>query len=122
MKQKILNFLLIVTSLLGYIEWSGDSHTFLFQAEAEMLSKIFTNPSSVIHPFTVLPLLGQLLLLVTLFQKKPSKILTLIGIIGLGSLLAFMFVIGIISFNFKILFSTVPFLIIVFLVIKNQKK
>ena len=39
MKPKILNALLIVTSLLGYLEWSGDSHTFLFQAEAEILYK-----------------------------------------------------------------------------------
>ncbi len=32
MKSKILNFFLIITSLLGYLEWGGNSHSFLFQA------------------------------------------------------------------------------------------
>lgn len=73
MKPKILNALLIVTSLLGYLEWSGDSYTFLFQAEAEILHKLFTNPSSVVHPFILLPLIGQILLLITLFQNHQVK-------------------------------------------------
>lgn len=33
MKGKIFNIILIITSLFGYLEWSGDSHSFLFQAE-----------------------------------------------------------------------------------------
>jgi hypothetical protein len=122
MKNKILNFLLIITSLIGYLEWSGDSHTFLFQAEAEIVYKLLTNPTSVIHPFILLPLIGQILLLITLFQKSPSKILTYISILGLGILLGFMFVIGLISLNYKILFSTIPFLIVTIFTIRNLKK
>lgn len=75
MKSKLLNFLLIVTSLLGYLEWGGDNHIFLFKAEAEILSKLFTDPLSVLHPFTLLPLAGQIILLITLFQKKTWYIL-----------------------------------------------
>ncbi len=107
---------------MGYLEWSGDSHTFLFQAEAEIVYKLFTNPTSVIHPFILLPLTGQILLLITLFQKSPAKILTYISIMGLGILLGFMFIIGLISLNFKILLSTIPFLIVTFLTIQNLKK
>ncbi len=121
MKSKILNFLLIITSLFGYLEWSGNSHMFLFQAEGEIILKLFTHPTSVIHPFTVLPMIGQIILLITLFQKKPNKTLTYIGMGGLGILLTFMFFIGVISLNSKILFSTIPFLIISIFTIKFHR-
>ncbi|HAO06409.1 MAG TPA: hypothetical protein DCQ50_05325 [Chryseobacterium sp.] len=110
MKAKILNLLLIITSLFGYLEWSGNNNSFLFQSEYEVLTNIFTDPTKVVHPFTIIPLLGQILLLITLFQTKPSKILTYISIACLSLLLGLMFFIGITSFNFKILTSTLPFL------------
>lgn len=121
MKQKGLNLLLIGTSLLGYLEWSGNNHIFLFKAEAEMLLKLFTDPMSVLHPFTILPLVGQILLLFTVFQKTPSKALTYISISGLGLLLGFMFVIGIISLNLKILISTIPYIFVSILTIRYLK-
>lgn len=121
MKSKILNFLLIITSLFGYLEWGENNHSFLFQAEVEIFSKIFTNPFSVIHPFTILPLIGQTILIITLFQKSPNKTFSYIGIGSLGILLAFMFVIGLITLNFKIIFSTIPFIIISILAIKHYR-
>ena len=93
MKSKIVNLLLIVTSLFGYLEWSGNNHLFLFQAEMEIISKIFKDPMSMLHPFIVLPLLGQIVLFITLFQKKPSKFWTYLGMASIGILLFFMFVI-----------------------------
>lgn len=122
MKGKILNGLLIISSLFGFLEWGQSSKMFLFQAEAEIVSKIFTNPTSVLHPFTILPLLGQLFLLITLFQKSPSKIMTYIGIVGIGILLFLMFIIGCISFNLKILLSTIPFLVLAYLTIRHHRK
>ncbi len=110
MKAKILNIVLIIFSLIGYLEWGTDNKSFLFEGEYEVLSNIFTNPEKVVHPFTVIPLLGQILLLITLFQKKPSKMLTYIGIACVGLLLGFMFFIGLIGMKFKILLSTLPFL------------
>lgn len=82
MKSKLLNLLLILTSFAGYLEWGGDRHLLLYQAEIEIFTKLFTDPMSVMHPFTILPLLGQIALLITLFQKSPNKILTLAGIGG----------------------------------------
>lgn len=121
MKSKFINFLLILTSLIGYLEWGGNNQTFLFQAEADIVLKFFSEPQSLIHPFIVLPLLGQILLLITLFQKKPGKILTYFGIGTLGILLGFMFVIGIIGFNFKIIISTLPFILIAIYAIGNYR-
>ncbi len=122
MKGKILNTLLIVTSLLGYLEWSGNSSSFLFQVEAEIFSKLFTDPAAVLHPFTVIPFIGQLLLLLTLFQKEPSKVLTYVSILGLGFLLGFMFVIGVMSLNYKIIISTIPFITVAILAVIHYRK
>lgn len=120
-KSKILNALLILTSLVGYLEWGRDNRVFLFQAEGQILSKLLNEPVAVAHPLTVLPMLGQLILLITLFQKSPGKILTHIGMAGIGILLAFMFVIGLMSLNWKILGSTLPFLITAFLTIRHHR-
>lgn len=122
MKGKILNALLILTSLIGYLEWSGDSSSFLFQAEAEIFSKLFSDPQSVLHPFTVIPFIGQLVLAVTLLQKKPGKVLTYTGILALGFLMVFLFVIGWISMNYKIIGSTVPFLVVAVLTVIHLRK
>lgn len=122
MKSKILNLLLIVTSLFGYLEWGGNNSILLFQAEADIISKLFTDPTSVIHPFILLPLFGQILLLVSVFQNKPSHLLTYIGISCLAILLGFMFVIGILGLNYKIIFSTLPFLVVAVTAIFHYRK
>jgi hypothetical protein len=122
LKSKILNLLLILTSLIGFLEWGKDSKMFLYQAEAEIISKLFTDPVSVLHPFTILPLAGQIVLFITLFQHKPNKTLTFISIGGIGLLLVLMFVIGILSLNFKILLSTIPFLVTAFFTVHYHRK
>lgn len=122
MKSKILNFLLIIFSLIGYLEWSGNQHIFLFEAEIEIFSKLFTSPKSVIHPFIVLPIISQFLLLFTLFQKTTSKKLTYISIFGLGILLGFMLFIGIISLNYKIALSTIPFIVVSIVTMLHHRK
>lgn len=122
MKSKILNFLLIIFSLFGYLEWSGNNHLFLFEAEIEIFSKLFTRPISVLHPFIVLPIAAQFILLFTLFQKKPSKKLTYISIFCLGILLGFMLFIGIISLNYKIALSTIPFIVVSIVTMLHHRK
>ena len=122
MKSKTLNFLLIILSLIGYLEWSGNNHLFLLEAEIEILSKLFVNPKSVIHPFIILPIISQFLLLVTLFQKSASKKLTYISIFGLGLLVYFLLFVGLISLNYKIVISTIPFVLLSILTILHHKK
>lgn len=122
MKAKILNALLIISSLFGYLEWGQNNHTFLFQAEGDIFVKLFTEPQSIIHPFTVLPLFGQMLLLITLFQKTPGKWLTFAGIGGIAVLLVLMFLVGILGTNVKIILSTLPFLTTAFVAIRFHRK
>lgn len=122
MKLKILNAVLIITSLLGYLEWGGDNSVFLFQSEYDVIIKLFTNPTAASHPFTLLPLLGQVLLLTTLFQEKPGKVLTYVGISCLGLLLGFMFIVGLLGLNFKIVISVLPFIMTAVYTLKQHQK
>lgn len=122
MKLKILNLLLIITSLFGYLEWGGNNKSFLIEAEYTIFRQLFIDAKNIIHPFVLFPLLGQLLLLMTIFQKNPNRVLTYIGIICLGLLLGFMFLIGVLSINFKILISTLPFLTVTILTIMHLKR
>lgn len=122
MKGKILILLLIISSLLGYLEWGKDNSSFLFQGEYELLKNVISNPKSAIHPFTLIPFLGQILLIITLFKKTPNPKLTYLGISFIGLLLLFMFFIGVISFKYKILISTLPFIVLAILTIINERK
>lgn len=103
---------MIITSLLGYMEWGGGNHTFLLQAEADIFTKLISDPASVIHPFILLPLLGQLLLVITLFQRTPGKILTYTGVVCLGMLMVFLFAIGSLAGNSKMIFYSLPFIVV----------
>jgi len=62
MDKKLLNLCLILTSLMGYLEWGQGRSVLLLQAEAEMFSRALAAPAAVIHPLTLLPVLGQLAL------------------------------------------------------------
>jgi hypothetical protein len=110
-KKKLLNLALILSSFLGYLEWGGNNSDFLIQAEIGIIQRLIQNPESVAHPFTLLPLFGQLLLFITLFQRKVSRRLSYLGMGGIGILLVFMFVIGLLSLKLKITLSTLPFLL-----------
>lgn len=127
LKSKVLNLGLIISSLFGYLEWGTNNRSFLFQVEIEVFKQLFNNPQSVLHPLTLLPLIGQLLLTYTLFQKSPGKMFTFFGMGGLGVLLFLIFIVGIISKNLCITFSVLPFFTIGILAIihhikKNGKK
>lgn len=119
--KKLLNLCLLLSSLLGYLEWGGGQHSFLGQAEYDLLfgSK---GAENFAHPFVLIPLAGQLLLFITLLQKTPSRILTYIALASLSLLLLFIFFIGIMGMNIKMIASVIPFIVFGVLVIKYNRK
>lgn len=121
MATRVLSLALILSSLVGYLEWGQGQSTFLAQAEWEMLALAVRSPGEVIHPFTVLPLLGQLALLWTVFQSTPSRWLTYAGIAGIGLLLGLMCFIGVIGLNPRIFVSTLPFLVLSVLTVRAHR-
>jgi len=122
MKSKLFNALLLLSSLVGYLEWGQNRKMFLYQLEIEIFSKFMKDSVSIIHPFILLPFLGQLLLLFTLFQKNPGKTLTYIGMGGIGILLALLFLVGCLNRNPYIFFSTIPFFAISYFIIRHNRK
>lgn len=121
-KAKLLNIGLIVTSLIVYFEWGEDQSNFLFQIEWELFSKLFNDPVSVLHPFTVIPLIGQVLLIISLFQNPPNRKLSLIGMLLLGFLLYFVLFIGVLALNIKIIGLALPYAVTSFLTIKHHRQ
>jgi hypothetical protein len=119
MNNKIKILFLIITSLFVYLSWGKESAAFLFQMEYEIITKLFTNPTSALHPFTVIPMLGQLLLLITLLQKTPTTILLKTGIGCLLFLIGFVFIIGLLSLRLPIIISTIPFITLAFFTLKS---
>lgn len=120
--KKILNLLLLLSSLFGYLEWGTGQHAFLFQAEMDIFIKAQNDTESLMHPFVVLPLIGQLLLLFTLFQKTPSKKLTYTGLILLSTIMLMLLLVGSLSMNMKVLGSIIPFFAVAILIIKTYRK
>lgn len=121
--KKILNAILFITFLLGYMEWGGGKYMFIIQGEMMVLSKLFSKPMEVLHPFTIIPLIGQVLLLYTIFQKQPSRLLTLVALACMGLLMSLLFFIGLLSSNPLMVGCSLPFVITAVLVLrKNWKK
>jgi hypothetical protein len=113
---------LTLLSLAGHLEWGQGKSSFLFQVEGVVLSKFFIDPASFLHPFVIIPLIGQILLFITLFQKEPNRILSLIGIGGIGILMVLILFIGVINANIKTIASVLPFLLLgILFVIQNWK-
>jgi hypothetical protein len=125
MKLKLYLSALLISSFFVYLSWSKTSSAFLFQMEYEILAKLFTNPSSVLHPFTIIPLIGQILLLISLLQKQPNNLVMKLGIGSLLFLIGFIFIVGLLSLKLTIIISTVPFIslaVLSFLEIKRNNK
>jgi len=120
MNIRIINLLLLVSSLICYLEWGRDNSGFLFQVEYAVFAK--ASADSFLHPLVLIPLIGQILLLVSTFKKQPSKRLTLIGLLLIGVLVLMVSLVGLLSMNAKIVASTVPFIFIsVFFILKYRK-
>jgi len=122
LKNKIQILTILVSSLFGYLEWGGENHAFLYEMEIEILVKLFTNPLSIIHPFILLPLFGQFLLIYGLFSPKPKRWILYLGLLCISILLLFVFLIGCLALNLKIIFSILPFILVsTFFLIASRK-
>lgn len=118
-KPRLINLGLFITFLICYLEWAGGNSGFVFQLELTIFSKD-DKSNSFTHPFVLIPLSGQILLFITIFF--PNKKLTLAATILLSVLVLMILLVGILSFNIKIIASTLPFLAIAIYFIARFKK
>jgi len=85
---------------------------FLIQGEWDIIKMVFSDPEGTLHPFIWLPLFGQVMLLIAAFRKDPTPVLTWLGIAGVGILLYFMLVIGMLGGGWLTTLSATPFLVL----------
>jgi len=112
---------LFFAPLVCYLEWGTDQSGFLFETEYDLIVNNKLS-DSISHPLVFLPLSGQLILLITLFQPTPNNRLVWASILLLGTLVMMIFLAGILSMNVKIVASTIPFLAAVFLFFLATRK
>lgn len=120
--KRIINICLLLSFLPGYLEWGKNHSLFIFQAEAEIFLKAKKDFISVLHPLIIIPFVGQIILLYTIFQKKVSRNLSLLGFVCLSLLMLLILVAGLITLNLKILGSTLPFAITGFFALRYNWK
>jgi hypothetical protein len=120
--KKLLNLFLLLAFLIGYLEWGTGTSAFIVQAEADIFMKAKANPIELLHPFVLIPLMGQLIMLYTLFQNIPTRALSLTGLACLSTVMLFLLFIGIITGNVRIIASTTPFLVIGILILMSNRR
>lgn len=110
--RRTLHVLLALTPLICYLQWGGGHAATLAEIEWQILTTTKDSLQSLLHPFFLLPLLGQIALLVTAFTKKSPLIISIGGQVLL-SLIVFMVALsGILTRNLLMLASAVPFIIV----------
>lgn len=120
-KYRIYHLCLILFSLIGYLEWGGGQKSFIVEVEIDILTKLFTDIKSILHPFVILPFIGQLILITTFIIKSSKVKLIHTGAIAIGLLYVLIFFIGCISLNLKILASSLPYLASYVMYIRSKK-
>jgi hypothetical protein len=65
-----------------------------------------------LHPLVLLPMMGQLLLILAIFQKSPGRRLIVSGQLLLSVLVLLVLTTGLLKLNWKIVASTLPYLLL----------
>lgn len=119
MKTKLYGIGLLISFLICYLEW-GHQYAFIVEMEYDFFVN-HISLSSLLHPFILAPAIGQLLLLYSLFPKDPNPKLVLAGLILLGLLAVFIFLISLLSLHIKMILCSLPYTLISILFIRRYK-
>lgn len=109
--NRLLNLGLLIAFQFCYLEWPNHS-MFVFEAEYDIFSKTESLFNNLMHPIILLGLITQLLLLLGFVLKYFNKKINNIAVLLLSILVLFIFLIGVLDWNYKIITSTTPFLIL----------
>jgi hypothetical protein len=121
MKQ-VINLALLIAFSICYLEWPPNNSMFIFQGEYVIFSSAKSWVSNFTHPLILLGLIAQLILIYAVINPKINSKLNHLGVIILTPIVLLFFVVGIVSINYKIMASTLPFLVLVVLYIRTFKR
>lgn len=115
---RFLAVVVVVSGLFSYLEWGAAQHAFLFEVEYDLLFGTNRTPDNFSHPLVMLPIAGQILLLVTAFLKESNRWLLVTGILLQALLLGMVLLAGVLSLNLRICGSVLPFFVTSFLLLR----
>jgi cobalamin biosynthesis protein CobD/CbiB len=110
--RRILNSTLLVAFQFCYLEWPPNNSLFIFQGELEIASKTNKLINNLSHPVILAGLVAQIILLLGVFYPKLNKKVNLIGVVLLFLLVFLFFIVGVFAKNYKIICSTLPYLVL----------
>lgn len=119
---RLVNIGLLLAFSICYLEWGGGNSSFIFQVEYELFRKTDDLLSSLTHPLILAGLAGQVLLLYSIFSKKPKRMLNSIGILILSPVVVLAFLAGALSLNWKMIASALPFIILTVIYFLKHRK
>ncbi len=122
--KRIVNIGLFLSFLFCYLEWPTNNSAFIFQGEYE----IFTNSkkwiSNFTHPLILLGLIAQIILVFAIINPKINTKLNHFAVLILTPIVVLFFAVGLLSFNVKIMVSTLPFmgLVVYYFILSKRKR
>ncbi len=109
-RRRWINGFLVLSSLVGYLRWGGGQNAFFLEIEAGILSELTNKPLDLLHPAIGMPFSGQILLLITLFQSVPNRVVSWLGFGLLSPLILFVLIISIAAGELEMMLSVLPYL------------
>ena len=120
--QRFLIFLTVVASSLVIVHWGMFNEAFLIQYEwMTLMHCLQASPTWSTIPIFV-TIVGQLLLIISLIQKKLKKPLLYTGLALTSVTVVQLLLAGILSVDYKMVGSSLPFVLLVILLLPTGKK
>jgi len=122
--KRILNLALVIAFQICFLEWPPSNSMFIFQGEYLIFSIKEQLIDNLIHPIILTGLIAQLILLSGFLLPRINKMVNTLGVILLGIVVLLFFVVGLITLNYKIALSTLPYLgltIVYFVKFRNKE-
>lgn len=121
-KKQLLAAGLFISFFFGYLEWGTGNTAFVYEGFLEVISNAQRLKSNFTHPLIVLPLIGQIIFLVSSFNKSLKNKWLITALVLTGLLFIMILLAGILSTNFKIIVSALPYLIFAIAMVQTIQK
>ena len=119
--HKLFNIALLIAFLFVYLDWGHDGAEFIWQLESSIFSGPDYNIGLLTNPLFILAFIGQVLLIAATIKTQNSRRVTTIGVVLLSGIVILVLIMGLLVLKIKIVLSTVPFLILVTILIIKWK-
>ncbi len=107
---RILYLLVAFSPWACHLEWGGNNSDYLVAMEIKVLSGAVSGADLFLHPMILLPLLGQLMVLMALIHPHRLRMLAITGQVMLSLLVGLIFLSGLLRPHLLVAISTIPFL------------